>query len=210
MPREDLSDCVKLTDKKYKGRPSPPFHANACKNKILEGNDGKNYISRQDKNGVYKWFVMKPINQTKTPMEYYGQYPGLAEPIYNIKPLVLKLNKVKKELLKDHIFLFKTSWKSANFIDFAWSEAFELLKKNPYVKKKLGKPDDIQILDNISFLFYTENELFWASIKGLLPIQHNIHDKKTVDRVFKQVFGRDYKWDGSIKKTIVIKISDKV
>lgn len=47
--------CQKLTLKKYTERPSPPYHAGECKDKILEGNDKKMYKSVGDKKGIYKW-----------------------------------------------------------------------------------------------------------------------------------------------------------
>jgi hypothetical protein len=47
--------CIKQSTKKYKTRSSPPFPANQCKNKRKKGNDNKYYVSRRDKNGVYRW-----------------------------------------------------------------------------------------------------------------------------------------------------------
>lgn len=66
--------CIKLKDKKYLDRPSPPYHANDCKNKILEGNDGNEYFSRADKNGIYKWKLVKSMEECKTAKEYYSQF----------------------------------------------------------------------------------------------------------------------------------------
>ena len=47
--------CVKIDNKKYENRPSPPYHANNCKNVVLTGNDKKDYISTSNKNGTYFW-----------------------------------------------------------------------------------------------------------------------------------------------------------
>ena len=52
---EPASMCVKQFDKKYTTRKSPPYPANACKGAVMEGNDGRMYVSKPDKNGVYKW-----------------------------------------------------------------------------------------------------------------------------------------------------------
>jgi hypothetical protein len=52
--------CKKVNDKKYLERNSPPFHANECKEVIKKGNDGKMYISKKDKNNVYKWIIHNP------------------------------------------------------------------------------------------------------------------------------------------------------
>ena len=40
-------------------RPSPPYHAANCKDKILPGNDGQIYVSRPDKRNVYSWKAFK-------------------------------------------------------------------------------------------------------------------------------------------------------
>ena len=43
------------TLKKYKTRPSPPYHANDYCGKKMKGNDGKMYESRENKSGVCSW-----------------------------------------------------------------------------------------------------------------------------------------------------------
>ena len=47
--------CKRETSKKYKSRPAPPYKAEACANRIADGNDNKLYISVADAKGVYKW-----------------------------------------------------------------------------------------------------------------------------------------------------------
>jgi hypothetical protein len=48
-------NCVKLTDKKYTERPSPPYSANECERQIKKGNDGNKWISISNELGVCKW-----------------------------------------------------------------------------------------------------------------------------------------------------------
>lgn len=48
-------NCVKLTDKKYTERPSPPYSANECERQIKKGNDGNKWISMSNELGVCKW-----------------------------------------------------------------------------------------------------------------------------------------------------------
>ena len=55
--------CVEQTKSKYTERPSPPYPAKECPNKILVGNDGKKYISLGDDRGIFKWFVHHKKNQ---------------------------------------------------------------------------------------------------------------------------------------------------
>jgi hypothetical protein len=51
--------CKELKTKKYKSRSSPAYSAMDCKGKTMKGNDGQTYISKADKNGVYKWVLSK-------------------------------------------------------------------------------------------------------------------------------------------------------
>ena len=51
--------CVKQTDSKYLSRPSPPYHANDCKDKVLKGNDNKLYLSKRMNNNSYRWVLQK-------------------------------------------------------------------------------------------------------------------------------------------------------
>lgn len=62
-----MSECVKLRDKleKYTYRNSPPFPANKCKSMRKKGNDGQYYKSQPDKNGTYKWTLMKTKTNVK-------------------------------------------------------------------------------------------------------------------------------------------------
>jgi len=59
--------CVEINTQKYQTRKSPPFSANQCKNTIKKGKDGI-YISKSDKNGVYKWvkYLGKNVSPTTT------------------------------------------------------------------------------------------------------------------------------------------------
>lgn len=51
--------CQKMTQKKYKNRPSPPYPARPCCGKIMKGNDGFQYESRPvGKKGSCRWFKM--------------------------------------------------------------------------------------------------------------------------------------------------------
>lgn len=46
-----------------KKRPSPSESAVIFRNGIKLGNDGNEYISNPDKNGVYKWKRLKTMNK---------------------------------------------------------------------------------------------------------------------------------------------------
>lgn len=77
-----MKKCIKVNDEKYINRKSPPYHANDCPNNIVIGNDDNQYLSKKDKNGIYKWIklVVK-----KTPNEYYKQFANYKKPIYDIQ-----------------------------------------------------------------------------------------------------------------------------
>lgn len=57
----DDEGCPTLTTKKYADRPGPPNPANdpECQGLIMQGNDGRDYLSKANKNGVFKWVAVK-------------------------------------------------------------------------------------------------------------------------------------------------------
>jgi hypothetical protein len=93
-----MSKCVKLDTKKYKSRDSPPYSAMDCKGAKLLGNDGQQYISKADKNGIYKW--VKLAGKSESTSKIYSYYNGLGhiQHIYKVYPTE---NKVIVEILKD-------------------------------------------------------------------------------------------------------------
>jgi len=56
-------NCKKIHTEKYINRPSPPYHANLCKNKTMNGNDGNLYISLPNKKGIYSWKIINKIKE---------------------------------------------------------------------------------------------------------------------------------------------------
>ena len=51
--------CIKIKTSKYQTRKGPPYHAKDCKGLVKKGNDKKDYISKPDKKGIYKWVLKK-------------------------------------------------------------------------------------------------------------------------------------------------------
>lgn len=50
-----MTGCEEVHTKSYQERPSPPFHAANCKSQTKKGRNGRSYVSKADKRGVYKW-----------------------------------------------------------------------------------------------------------------------------------------------------------
>ena len=196
----------------------PPFNANQCKNNSNTGNDGKEYLSVPDANGNYKWKRIKSMEDAKSAFEYYGQYPNI-KPNYNVIPTVKKLEKVKKELAENNIFLLEIGWEKVwDYVDYAWDDAMEFLDNNESIKKlkKKSKSRNIgsyyYLLDTVSFILYSNYTLFWSSIDGKLPFQFNIleRDKDAVIKIFKKYFPKEFSWSGNKKDAIMIRINDKL
>lgn len=199
--------CRKITDSKYSERPSPPYHANECKNKIMKGNDKKSYISKPNKNGIFKWY---PLKSGKTPEEYYNQFPEKKIKKYIFPDKVLEA--VKKDLLKENILFIKIGWKNVyDFIDDAWYDVTRLIEKKSIIKKIRQTDKKSDITNIISFIFYTDYRRFWSEINGELFLQYNIlpKDKPKVIEIFKNYFGRRFIWNGSKNKALLIKLHKK-
>jgi hypothetical protein len=50
-----IMPCRRSYQKKYTNRNSPPYPANECQKWYLDGNDGYEYYSKPDRNGVHRW-----------------------------------------------------------------------------------------------------------------------------------------------------------
>jgi len=55
-----MGKCVRITQKKYANRPSPPYHAGDCPWQTMEGNDGRQYKSIKTKKGSHVWIPSGP------------------------------------------------------------------------------------------------------------------------------------------------------
>ena len=186
--------CKKVNDSKYKNRPSPPYHANDCKGKILLGNDKKYYVSRPVGN-TYRWMKIRYGN---SPWEYYKQFPDVSKPKYSVKSILSKLMKLRKDLYKNKIYMPILTWKNTlNSAEYKEMEVERILK--PYSKN---------IWKNLSFIYFSPNNVYYASVTGKLWIQHNFQnkDKKKAISLFKKYFGKKYSWNGSKKRAILINI----
>ena len=53
-----MGKCVRITQKKYANRPSPPYHAGDCPWQTMEGNDGRQYKSIKTKTGSHVWIPL--------------------------------------------------------------------------------------------------------------------------------------------------------
>ena len=204
MPEQKLpKSCIRITDKKYEKRPSPPYHANDCKNVILKGNDNLDYVSVPDKDGRHFW---KKIKEGKTAEEYYFQFKHYDKR-YDVDEILKKLNNIKKELWKHKIYFIFIGWENVwDFIDNAWDDAIEI------VAKKMGNSrevDTLKVMDNASLIFYTEHRVFAATYDtGEITLQHNILDKDVniVYDIFKKEFGNRFKWNKKNDMTLNIKL----
>jgi len=188
-------------------RPSPTESAQDYPNKIKEGNDGNEYVSRPDKNGIFKWHKIKEANKCKNAYEYFIQFPDyyLTKKLikYDVSPLEKKLMSIKTELSKHDIHLLKIGWKGIGyFIDNAWLAAETALAK----KYKLKNPYDV--LDKTNFIFYTDKGLFNASLDGHLNLQWNLNKKSLdiVSDILQKEFKKKYIRPKSKNKTIIIYI----
>ena len=176
---------------KYEKRESPPVSAQDFRNKIKQGNDGEEYVSRADKNKVYRWYKIKSMDKCSTAEKYYMQFPEnyLQKKFckYDLKKLEMKIKRVKKELKQKNIYLFKIGWKNVyHFINYAWEDAREHNKDN--------------------FIFYTEKALFWAQNSGELTLQWSLQKgvKKDVFEIFHKIFKNKFIQQKRVENAIVL------
>jgi hypothetical protein len=220
---------------KYITRKSPPVSATKFPNKIKLGNDGNEYISKPDKNKVYKWKLIKQMDQCKDANNFYLQFPKyyLDKKFikYNFNNTYKKLNKILNILKKENIFLLNIGWKNVyNFVDNAWYDAkkilikkygskkfvkdkIKILKEKHSISKKLSDKTILEIyyLDIFNIIFYTNFTEFFSLNNGNLYLQWNLTSniRSYVNSLFKNEFGKKYIEPKNINNAMLIKL-DKI
>lgn len=165
---------MKLADK-YSIRPSPPYHAHNFPNKIKIGNDENEYISKQDKNGIYKWVK---IELKKSAEEYYKQFPNYKKSIYDSSFLTKKIKDLSKSLKKIGVTFYFVKWNECSQygsrVDYeCWSENRN--KDFPIFYDGWSENND----PSGNYIVYFESRLYWDSrLKyGIMHMDHFINKK---------------------------------
>lgn len=188
--------CEKVDEEKYKTRDSPPYHANDCPNEIKEGNDENLYVSKKDKNGVYKWVK---IHEKKTAIEYYKQFPNYIEPKHDISFFIRAIPELKKELNKIGVNFYYIEWEKYGDSIFT----YEYFKED--VLDKL--PPDT------NYMYVSEMSIFAHSTQkdGKIYLQYRIDaDKKEeFNRILKSIFPNRTRGYENITDAIKIELVPK-
>lgn len=133
-----MSKCVKLETKKYKTRDSPPYSAMDCKGAKLLGNDGQQYISKVDKNGIYKW--VKVDKKLESSFKIYAYFDGInnIQYIYKVYP---SENKVVEELFKKDAYIGNQKLSKKDYE--------KLIHNNKIIKTKVHNYESIYFSKNL-------------------------------------------------------------
>lgn len=96
--------CQKRFTKYYTTRNSPPYPAKECKNLTRKGNDGTFYVSRPNKNNVYRWYKKarsKPKTNKSRYISVLSKKSHLSDKYihYNIKDPRIRRPRGKKFIL---------------------------------------------------------------------------------------------------------------
>lgn len=76
-----MNKCVKFDTKKYKTRDSPPYSAMDCKGAKLLVNDGQQYVSKADKNSIYKWEKIADLHRNSEDKHKVTREKSLFAPV---------------------------------------------------------------------------------------------------------------------------------
>lgn len=81
-PKEKTPSPSKEKTSSKSERKAPAEHAKELKGKVRKGSDGNNYLSKEDKNGVYRWYRTKlePSPRASTPKSPSPKSPSSRSP----------------------------------------------------------------------------------------------------------------------------------
>jgi hypothetical protein len=157
-----------------KERPSPSDHAKDFPDKLKVGNDENVYVSKKDKNGIYKWYK---IEKKKNPEEYYQQFPNYITPNNDTKFFYNNLKNLRYDLKKIGVKFYFIKWGM-------YDPQFEY----EYFQEDNLKLDDSE---NDDYILYSENRLYWDARKeGIMFLQHDVSKDKwdNVNNILKKYF----------------------
>lgn len=159
-----------------------------------------------------RWSRIKSALTCSTAEAYYDQLndspPPKALYVRNYQKFVTKFELLKKELAARDIIALRLGFKDiANYSDFAWETAQnKILSSSIAVKQEITKRT--KLFERLSFLFYTDNNRFWALRNGELHLQHNVRrkDKAVIVAALEKYFGSKFQWNGKATSAITLKI----
>lgn len=210
---------------------SPEALPENYKFKVVKGTDNKLYLSKPNKDKIFKWYKLKDLSETSSPIQYYKQFPefnkGINKILYNPELILKKLNKISKMLLEFDIYLFNVGWKYVwNFDDYATLEAKDYIinkyQSKNYVDDRLIliHPEPIKNKERFlysnyckifNFMYYSEYLVYKSTINGELKIRWVLDKKsrKIVSELFQKEFGNNFFKPANPKTPIIIKLNNK-
>lgn len=140
-----MSNCNEQKTKKYLSRNSPPYSAMECKGSTKKGNDGSQYLSKTDKNGIYRWVKTDTFSVTSK-----------NKTSKNNRKITIKIKGTPALVIPPSSTRTKNTYKNNDYGKVNVSQFIKCIE-NDKLKKQLetiGKPKNIyEINDNASFPF---------------------------------------------------------
>jgi hypothetical protein len=138
--------------------------------KVYEGKDGRLYIVKKNKKGIYSW---QPILEKKTPEEYYKQFPTYIKPKHKTTGISACFIELARKLKSRKITVAVIPWNKYDPI----IEIDEWFRETQTVG---------------NYLLYSDNKLFWDARRseGYMSIYHDIDDNllPIVNAELKRIF----------------------
>jgi hypothetical protein len=173
-----------------KQRPSPSDHAKDFPDQLKEGNDENVYVSKKDKNGIYKWYK---IEKKKNPEEYYKQFTDYTTPDNNTNIFYNNIKNLTNDLKKIGVKLYFVKWG---------------IYDPPFTYEYFQEDND---LDN-DYILYSEYSLYWdARQDGIMYLHHGVSKDKwdSVNNILKKYFPKRTNGITTSKDAIKIFFNEK-
>ena len=150
------------------------------------------------------------------PLKMPRRSPGRASvavgPKIKAAQVYKQLQQVRKLLLPGIQLVVTPSWLSEDggeFIDQAWDAAEEQVAKHARMSVDGLRPAEANFKCIVPFLFTTAFKVRSFAAGHELTLQHSVtkpKDRQAVKQAFAEVFGKRFKWNGTMRSTMVIKV----
>ena len=124
--------------------------------------------------------MVKSIQDTKTPEEYYSQFANYSRPKYDIKRTLISLRKLVPRLKSLGIYVINTGWYGC------WnsSDAHVYRVDDALASKKLNRETPT--------ISYNSYRVYHAERDGKFYLNYDLIDRKTIKELFIKEFGTSF------------------
>ena len=153
-------------------RLGPAEHAGEHRWKVKQGLDGNEWVSRPDKNNVYRWRRVLPGRSAARAVAQVTPRPPSVK--YDQREFLTTWRAMARDLRRQDVYAYAMKWKDTyDIFSYAWADAVEQAMIDAGLPRLAARrrPARVKFLDDHAVMVVTEWDLYNAATsKGRMSI----------------------------------------